>query len=422
MSSLHENAQIEQAMTAAASAVQHARADFPVLEQHVAGKPLVYLDSAATTQKPRAVLDCLLRYYERDNANVHRGIHSLSERATEAYEEARDKLRAFINARSREEIVFLRGTTEAINLVAQCYARPRLKAGDEILITTMEHHSNIVPWQLVTGQTGARLTVAPINDDGELLLDEFRALLGPRTVLVAVAHISNALGTINPLPEIIAAAHAQGIPVLVDGAQAAGHMAIDMQALDCDFYALSGHKMYAPTGIGALYGKRALLDNMPPYQGGGEMIRRVSFEHTEFNELPHRFEAGTPNIGGAIALGAAIDYLNTLGRDAVTRHEQALLAYGTQALMEVPGLRLIGTAQQKAGILSFVLEGVHAHDVSTILDHHAIAVRAGHHCAMPVMDRFDVAATTRASLALYNNREDIDALIRGLQEVKKIFR
>jgi len=398
-----------------------ARKEFPALNQTVAGQPLVYLDNAATTQKPQQVIERLVHYYQRDNANVHRGVHTLSERATKAYEEARDSLRAFINARACEEIVFLRGATEAINLVAQSYLRPRLGIDDEILITAMEHHSNIVPWQLVAQQTGARLCVAPINDAGELLLESFKAQLCARTRLVAVTQISNALGTINPIAEIVRLSHARGVPVLVDGAQAVGHMPVDVQALDCDFYVLSGHKMYGPTGIGALYGRQALLEGMPPWQGGGEMIRRVTFETTEYNELPHRFEAGTPDIAGAIGLGAAIGYLRGLKMDAIGRYEQGLLAYATGALGEVEGLRLIGTAQCKAGILSFVLDGVHSHDISTFLDKAGIAVRAGHHCAMPVMDRFGVPATTRASLALYNTPADIDALVLGLKQVRAFF-
>lgn len=398
-----------------------ARKAFPALDQTVAGQPLVYLDNAATTQKPQQVIERLLHYYERDNANVHRGVHTLSARATKAYEQARESLRAFINACACEEIIFLRGATEAINLVAQSYLRPRLGVDDEILVTAMEHHSNIVPWQLVAQQTGARLCVAPINDAGELILESFKAQLGARTRLVAVTQISNALGTINPVEEIVRLSHARGVPVLVDGAQAVGHMPVDVQALDCDFYVLSGHKMYGPTGIGALYGRQALLEGMPPWQGGGEMIRRVTFEATEYNELPHRFEAGTPHIAGAIGLDAAIGYLRGLKMDAIGRYEQGLLAYATAALGEVEGLRLIGTAQCKAGILSFVLDGVHPHDISTFLDKAGIAVRAGHHCAMPVMERFGVPATTRASLALYNTPADIDALVLGLKKVREFF-
>ncbi len=401
--------------------VRAARADFPALNQMVSGMPLVYLDSAATTQKPLKVIEQITDYYHRHNANVHRGVHELSERATRLYEGARDKIRDFINASAREEIVFVRGTSEAINLVAQSYLRPRIGEGDEILITEMEHHSNIVPWQLVAEQTGAKLRVAPITDSGELMMDSFADMLGPRTKLVAVAHISNALGTINPVQEIIRLSHDRDIPVLLDGAQAVGHMPVDVQALDCDFYAFSGHKMYAPTGIGALYTRRDILESMIPWQGGGEMIRKVSFEKTEYNDIPHRFEAGTPAIAGAIGLGAAIDYLEALGRPAIEEWENELLAYATDALNSVPGLRMIGTARHKAGILSFVMDNVHPHDISTILDKEGVAVRAGHHCAMPLMDRLGVPATTRASLALYNNREDIDALLKGLETVRALF-
>jgi cysteine desulfurase/selenocysteine lyase len=382
---------------------------------------LVYLDNAATSQKPRQVIQALDHYYSAVNANVHRGVHFLSESATEAYEGAREKIRRFVNAEHRHEIIFVRGTTEAINLVAQSYGRSALEEGDEILISAMEHHSNIVPWQILCEQTGAKLCVVPINDDGELLLDEYERLLGPRTRLVAIVHVSNALGTINPVREVIERAHARGVPVLLDGAQAVPHLGVDVRALDCDFYAFSGHKMFGPTGIGALYGKSALLDAMPPYQGGGDMIRLVTFEKTHYNELPYKFEAGTPNIADAIGLGAAIDYLESAGLVDVAAHEADLLAYATEALSSIEGLRLIGTARQKAGVLSFVLDDVHAHDVGTILDREGIAIRAGHHCAMPVMQRFGVPATARASLALYNIREDIDALHRALLRVKEIF-
>jgi cysteine desulfurase/selenocysteine lyase len=397
------------------------RRDFPILARKVHGKPLVYLDNAATSQKPRQVIQALDHYYSAVNANVHRGVHFLSESATEAYEGAREKIRRFVNAEHRHEIIFVRGTTEAINLVAQSYGRSALEEGDEILISAMEHHSNIVPWQILCEQTGAKLCVVPINDDGELLLDEYERLLGPRTRLVAIVHVSNALGTINPVREVIARAHARGVPVLLDGAQAVPHLGVDVRALDCDFYAFSGHKMFGPTGIGALYGKSALLDAMPPYQGGGDMIRLVTFEKTHYNELPYKFEAGTPNIADAIGLGAAIDYLESVGLVDVAAHEADLLAYATEALSSIEGLRLIGTARQKAGVLSFVLDDVHAHDVGTILDREGIAIRAGHHCAMPVMQRFGVPATARASLALYNIREDIDALHRALLRVKEIF-
>ncbi len=401
--------------------VRRVRADFTVLNQEIHGKPLVYLDNAATSQKPQAVIDAVSRYYRESNANVHRGVHVLSERATEAYEGARDKVRRFVNGRDRREIVFVRGTTEAINLVAQSYARPRLGEGDEILITHMEHHSNIVPWQMVCQQTGARLRVAPIDDDGELMFDEFLQLLGPRTRLVALVHLSNSLGTINPVHRIIEAAHAGGVPVLVDGAQAAPHLKIDVQDLDCDFYAFSGHKMFGPTGIGVLYGKVELLDDMQPYQGGGDMISKVSFEETLYNDLPYKFEAGTPNIAGAVGLGAAVDYLTGLGLDAVAAHEHDVLAYATEAARQLNSLKLIGTASNKASILSFVVAGVHAHDVGTILDHEGIAIRTGHHCTMPLMARFGVPATARASFALYNTKEEVDRLMAGLEKVREVF-
>lgn len=405
----------------AAERILAARSEFPALDQQVAGKPLAYLDNAATTQKPRQVIECLDHYYRTDNANVHRGVHELSERATRQFEATRDKVRDFINAREREEIVFARGTTEAINLVAQSYLRPRLSAGDEIVITEMEHHSNIVPWQLVAEQTGARIRVAPITDSGELKLDALAELLSPRTRLVAVSHISNTLGTINPVSKITRLCRERDIPVLLDGAQAVGHSTVDVQALDCDFYAFSSHKMYGPTGIGVLYGKRAILESMPPWQGGGEMIRRVTFEKSDYNTVPYRFEAGTPAIAATIGLGAAIDYLQNLGMKAVARRENELLAYATELLEEVPGLRLIGTARHKAAILSFVFDDIHPHDISTILDREGVAVRAGHHCTMPLMDRLGLPATTRASIALYNNRADIDALVEGLHSVRTLF-
>jgi len=397
------------------------RADFPILRERVHGKPLVYLDNAATTQKPRVVIDAEARYYACDNANVHRGVHALSQTATDSYEAARSKVRRFINARAVEEIVFVRGTTEAINLVAQSYARPLLAPGDEILLSAMEHHSNIVPWQLACGQTGGSLKVIPINDAGELDMEAFAALLGPRTRLVAVTQLSNALGTITPIERIIAAAHARGVPVLVDGAQAVSHLAVDVSALDCDFYAFSGHKIFGPTGIGVLYGKAALLDAMPPYQGGGDMIRSVTFEKTEYNDLPYKFEAGTPNIAGAIGLGAALDYVSSVGMEAIAAHERDLLAYATSEASRIPGLRIVGTAKDKASILSFVLQGVHAHDVGTILDQQGVAIRAGHHCAMPVMQRFGIAGTARASFALYNTRDEVDALIAGIDQARRMF-
>jgi cysteine desulfurase/selenocysteine lyase len=397
------------------------RQDFPILHQEVHGRPLVYLDNAATSQKPRQVIEALDRYYQSDNANIHRGVHALSERATAAFEGARDKVKKFLNAADRREIVFVRGATEAINLVAQSYARPRLKPGDEILITEMEHHANIVPWQMVCEQTGAKLKVVPINEAGELLLDEFHRLLSARTKLLAVAHVSNALGTVNPVKEMTDAAHARGAAVLLDGAQAVPHAAVDVQALDCEFYAFSGHKLYAPTGIGVLYGKAALLEAMPPYQGGGDMIRSVSFTKTEYNALPYKFEAGTPHIAGGVGLGAAIDYVSGIGLDAIAAWEDELLRYATVRALEIPGLRLIGTARHKAGILSFILKGVHPHDIGTILDNEGVAIRSGHHCAMPVMDHFTLPATARASLAFYNTRDDIDRLIAAILKVKEVF-
>jgi cysteine desulfurase/selenocysteine lyase len=413
--------QSEQMQTPDPRNVAHWRADFPILGERVHSRPLVYLDNGATTQKPASVIYAEGAYYRHSNANVHRGVHLLSQRATEAYEAARGKIARFINAEGPEEIVFVRGTTEAINLVAQSYARPLLKPGDEILISEMEHHSNIVPWQLVCEQTGAALKVVPIDDTGALDADAYERLLSERTRLVAITHLANALGSITPVERIVGAAHAKGVPVLLDGAQAIAHLPVDVRALDCDFYAFSGHKMYGPTGIGVLYAKAALLEAMPPWQGGGDMIRAVTFEKTEYNAIPWKFEAGTPNIAGAIALGTALDYIDGIGMEVIAAHEDDLLAYATDALRGTPGLRLIGTAPDKASILSFVLDGVHAHDVGTILDHHGVAVRAGHHCAMPVMQRFGVPATVRASLALYNTREDIDVLVEGLGKVKEVF-
>jgi cysteine desulfurase / selenocysteine lyase len=395
--------------------------DFPILKQLVYGRPLVYLDNAATSQKPSAVIDAMTRYYSTDNSNIHRGVHLLSERATQAYEEARLKVQRFINAADSKEIIFTRGTTEAINLVAGSYGRANVNAGDEVLITAMEHHSNIVPWQILCEEKGARLRVVPINDDGELILEEFEKLLNERTKLVSLAHVSNALGTINPIPGIVEIAHHHNVPVMIDGAQAAPHIKLDVQELDCDFYAFSGHKVYGPTGIGVLYGKAGLLDAMPPYQGGGDMIATVTFEKTTYNTLPYKFEAGTPNIAGTIGLGAAIDYVNQIGLERIARYEDELLEYGTEALSQIPGLRLIGTAKEKAGVLSFVLEGVHPHDVGTILDREGIAIRTGHHCAMPVMERFGIPATARASLAFYNTREEFDALVAGIHKVKEVF-
>ena len=401
--------------------VRKIREDFPVLKQKVHGKPLIYLDSAATAQKPRAVIDAILKFYEVDCANIHRGVHELSQRSTAAYEQARGKVKQFLNARSKSELIFVRGTTEAINLVSQTWGRKNVKAGDEIVIGAMEHHSNIVPWQLLCEEKGARLRVIPINDRGELLLEEYEKLLGPRTRLVAVGHVSNALGSVSPVREIVEMAHKAGALALIDGAQAVPHMKVDVQALDADFYAFSGHKLYGPTGIGMLYGKKKLLDAMPPYQGGGDMIRTVTFEKTTYNELPYKFEAGTPHIAGGIGLGAAIDYVNRIGIDAIGAYEHELLVYGTEALSRVPGLRLIGTAREKAAVLSFVMEGIHPHDIGTVLDRMGIAVRTGHHCAQPVMDRFQVPATTRASLAFYNTTAELDALEAGLRKVREMF-
>lgn len=401
--------------------VERIRRDFPLLQQKVHGKRLVYLDNGATSQKPQAVIDALIEYYTTENSNIHRGVHYLSERATADYEAAREKLRRFINAQSTQEIIYVRGTTEAINLVAQSYGRTFLKRGDEIIVSAMEHHSNIVPWQILREQVGARLRVIPINHEGELVVDEYRRLLNEKTKLVAITHVSNALGSVVPIKEVVELAHAQNVPVLVDGAQAVPHLKVDVQELDCDFYAFSGHKLFGPTGIGVLYGKAALLEAMPPYQGGGDMISLVTFEKTHYNVLPYKFEAGTPHIAGGIGLGAAVDYLSGLNWHQVAAHEQDLIAYATEALTTIPGLRIVGTAKEKAGVVSFVFDHVHAHDVGTILDQEGIAVRAGHHCAMPVMQRFGVPATTRASFALYNTREEIDALIKGIHRVLKVF-
>jgi cysteine desulfurase / selenocysteine lyase len=401
--------------------VEEVRRDFPILRENVHGKPLVYLDNAATSQKPQLVIETLQKYYSLENANIHRGIHFLSERATQAYEDARAKVRGFLNAAESREIIFVRGTTEGINLVAQSYGRKFIGEEDEIILSAMEHHSNIVPWQILCEQVGARLRIIPMNDDGELLIDEYERLLSDRTKLVAVTHLSNALGTINPIKQIIQIAHRGGVPVLVDGAQAVPHLKVDVRDLDCDFYAFSGHKLYGPTGVGVLYGKASLLDAMPPYQGGGDMIRSVTFEKTLYNVLPYKFEAGTPNIAGGIGLGAAIDYLSQVGLDLVTEYERELLDYATEAVSTITGVQIIGTAREKAGILSFVLEGVHAHDVGTILDQEGIAIRTGHHCAMPVMQRFGVPATARASLAFYNTREEVDALVGAIHKVKRMF-
>ncbi|MCZ6691890.1 MAG: cysteine desulfurase [Planctomycetota bacterium] len=397
------------------------REDFPILGRTARGKPLVYLDNAATSQKPQAVIDAMSHYYSSFNANVHRGVHQLSEEATKAYEGTRDKIREHINARDRKEIIFVRGTTEATNLVAQTYGRKNVAEGDEVIITTMEHHSNIVPWQILCEEKKATLRVVPITDEGELILEEYEKMLGPKTRLVSVVHVSNSLGTINPARKIVELAHRQGIPVLLDGAQALPHFRVDVQDLDCDFYAFSGHKMFGPTGIGILYGKLSLLEEMPPYQTGGDMIKSVTFEKTLYNELPYRFEAGTPIIAGVVGLGAAVDYLRGLDPDAVVAHEQDLLRYATREVSAVPGVRLVGTAKEKGSVLSMLMEGVHPHDIGTILDHEGIAIRAGHHCTQPLMQRFGVDATARASFAFYNTREEVDALVAGLHKVAKVF-
>ena len=418
------SAAANQAVPRAGSAafdVERVRQDFPILRETVHGKPLVYLDNAASAQKPRAVIEAEAAVYEGYYSNVHRGVHSLSMRSTDAYEAARDRVRRFIGAARTREIVFTRGTTESINLVASSYGRHHVGSGDEVVITGLEHHSNIVPWQMLCEEKGARLRVAPLDDRGDVVLEEMEKLIGPRTKMVAVAHVSNALGTVNPVKRIVEMAHARGVPVLVDGAQAAPHHQVDVRDLDCDFYALSSHKLYGPTGVGVLYGKAALLQAMPPYQGGGDMILSVTFEKTTYNELPYKFEAGTPNIAGVIGLGAAIDWFAALGRGAVADYESGLLEYGTRKLLEVPGVRLIGTAREKAGVLSFVLEGVHPHDIGTVLDYEGVAVRTGHHCAQPVMDRYCVPATARASLAVYNTRQEIDVLVGALHKVREVF-
>ena len=398
------------------------RQNFPIFKLLVHGKPLVYLDNAATSQKPQAIIDAVSDYYQRYNSNVHRGVHHLSETATAAYEGAREKLRRFINAASPKEIIFVRGTTEAINLVAQSYGRSRFQAGDEIMLSEMEHHSNIVPWQLLREQTGVVLKIIPINDAGDLQPGAYEKLFSPRTRLVAVTHISNALGTINPVKAMIAHAHQQRVPVLLDGAQAVPHLPVDVSDLDCDFYAFSSHKMFGPTGIGVLYAKEKLLADMPPYQGGGEMIRTVRFSGSTWNELPHKFEAGTPDIAGAIGLGAAVDYLENIGMASIRDYEHSLLEYGTQRLQTVAGVKLVGTARHKAGVLSFVMDDIHPHDIGTIVDQQGVAIRTGHHCAMPVMEHFHIPATARASLAFYNTREDIDALVQALGKAREVFR
>ncbi len=408
------------AVEAASLDVEKVRAEFPILRQQVHGHPLVYLDNAATSQKPDAVIQAIIDYYRYDNANIHRGVHLLSQRATDGYEAARAAVQRFIGAAKASEIVFVRGTTEAINLVAQTYGREHVGRGDEVLITAMEHHSNIVPWQMLCAEKGAKLRVAPINERGELLLEEYEKLLGPSTRIAAISHVSNALGTINPVKEMIRMAHARGVPVLVDGAQAVPHMRVDVQDLDCEFYAFSAHKMYGPTGMGVLYGKAELLEAMPPWQGGGDMISSVSFEKTTYNVVPHKFEAGTPDIAGVVGLGAAIAYMEGIGVEAIRAHEHELLRYGTERLGSTAGVRLIGTAEEKASVLSFVLENIHPHDIGTILDREGIAVRTGHHCAQPVMDFFCIPATVRASLAVYNTKDEIDKLVQGIERVKEM--
>ena len=400
--------------------VERIRKDFPALDQQIHGRPLVYLDNAATSQKPQAVIDAITAYYARDNANVHRGVHLLSERATEAYEGARDRIGRHLNAASRREIVFVRQATEAINLVMASFGRTTVGAGDEVVISAIEHHANIVPWQMLCDEKGATLRVVPVDDRGDLMMDEYARLFGPRTRLVAITQVSNALGTITPIKEIIRIAHNHSVPVLVDGAQAVPHQTVDVQDLDCDFYVLSGHKVYGPTGIGVLYGKEVWLERMPPYQGGGDMIKKVTFEKTIYNDLPYKFEAGTPHIAGAVGLAAAFDYIDSLGVDGISAWEHELLLYGTELLQAIPGVRLVGTARRKAAVLSFVLDGVHAHDLGTILDHHGVAVRAGHHCAMPVMDRFGVPATVRASLGLYNTRGELETLASAVSTAREI--
>ncbi|MDD2865625.1 MAG: cysteine desulfurase [Methylococcales bacterium] len=401
--------------------IEKIRADFPILNEKIRNKPLVYLDNAASCQKPQAVIDSLVNLYSHDYANVHRGVHTLSVRSTDLFEAAREKVKTFINAQSEKEIIFVRGATDAVNLVAQTYGKANIHAGDEIIITAMEHHSNIVPWQMLCEEKGAILKVAPINEQGELLMSEFENLLSEKTKLVSVVHMSNALGTINPVEKIIELAHAQNIPVLLDGAQAIPHMSVDVQALDCDFYVFSGHKLYAPTGVGVLYGKQALLEAMPPYQGGGDMIRTVTFEKSTYASLPHKFEAGTPSIAEVIGLGAAIDYLNSIGMDAIAAHEAELLAYATEQALQIDGLKIIGEAKEKGGILSFTLHKIHPHDIGTMLDSLGIAIRAGHHCAMPVMDFYKVPATARASFAMYNTKAEIDVLMSGIKNLIAMF-
>ncbi len=400
---------------------ERVRADFPVLRQVVNGKPLVYLDNGATSQKPQSVIDELVRYYTTENANVHRGVHTLSQNATEDYEGARAKVRRLLNAADDHEIIYTRGTTDSINMVAQSYGKQNIGPGDEIIVSNMEHHSNIVPWQMLCEEKGSVLRVVPIDESGDLLMDEYEQMLSPRTKLVSITHVSNALGTIVPVEQIISMAHAHGVPVMLDGAQAVPHMAVDVRNLDCDFYVFSGHKLFGPTGIGILYGKAEMLEAMPPVQGGGDMIKSVTFEETIYNDLPYKFEAGTPNIAGAIGLGAAVDYVQSVGYEAFGSYEDELLDYGTKALESIGGLRIIGTSSHKAGILSFVIDNIHPHDIGTILDAEGVAIRTGHHCAQPVMQRFQIPATARASLAMYNTKEDIDALVRAIDRVIEVF-
>jgi cysteine desulfurase/selenocysteine lyase len=407
--------------THAAFDVAKVREDFPALAQKIHGKPLVYLDNAATSQKPRAVIAAIVKFYEEDCANIHRGVHELSQRSTKAYEQTRAKVKRFLNAHSTKEIVFLRGTTEGINLVAHTWGHEHIRQGDEIIVAGLEHHSNIVPWQMLCEAAGATLRVIPIDERGDLVMDEYARLLNSRTRLVAAGHVSNALGTINPVAKIIRMAHEAGAVALIDGAQAVPHMKVDVQALDADFYAFSGHKLFGPTGIGALYGKESLLESMSPYQGGGDMIRSVTFEKTTYNELPYKFEAGTPDIAGGIGLGAAIDYVNEIGIENIQAYEHELLVYATEKLSEIPGLRIIGTAREKAAVISFVIEGIHPHDIGTVLDRQGIAVRTGHHCAQPVMDRYQIPATTRASFAFYNTMAEVDALSDGIRKVQEVF-
>jgi cysteine desulfurase / selenocysteine lyase len=401
--------------------VERIRADFPILNRKVNGKPLVYLDNAATTQKPLGVVENLVRFYLEENSNIHRGVHYLSQKATERYEGTRKKIRTFINAHDVQEVIFVRGTTEAINLVAHSFVRERIKPGEEILISGMEHHSNIVPWQIVCEQTGALLRVVPINDKGEIIIDEYEKMITPKVKFISLVHISNSLGTVNPVRQMIEMAHEHNIPVLIDGAQAVSHMKVDVRDLGCDFYVFSGHKMFGPTGIGILYGKTEHLEQMPPYQGGGDMIKSVTFEKTVYNDLPYKFEAGTPNIAGAVALGTAVDYINSVGLDAIYEYEQDLLAYATESVLRVDGLRIIGTARKKSAVISFMLEDVHPHDIGTIIDSEGVAIRTGHHCTQPVMQRFGIPATARASFAMYNTKEEVDVLIRSIESARKVF-